>query len=97
MLQLKHYRAQLCDSRLSYEFLPQEEMKLNLLEMGSALEKYGKTMRIKTPFILVFLVSGVKVSLYANGKILTQNVPDMETANGILKTVVKWVNEAMEK
>ncbi len=94
LLQLEHYRGQLCDSRLSYEFIPKEEYRLNLLEIGTALEKMGKQLQIKTPFILVAKVSGVKISFYSSGKFLAQNVPDEETANQVFREFVKWVNQS---
>jgi hypothetical protein len=95
-LQLEHYRAQLCDSRLSYEFIPREEYHLDLLRIGQALEHTGKQLQIKTPFILVVKVQGTKVSFYSTGKVLTQNVPDETTANEIFRTFIGWVN-ASEK
>lgn len=94
LLKLEHYRAQLCDSRLSYEFLPKNEIKLKLVEIGSNLEKNGHQLSIKTPFVLVCKVDGIKVSFYSSGKVLTQNVPDEESANKIFRTFVGWVNKA---
>lgn len=94
-LKLEHYRGQLCDSHLSYEFIPKEEHHLNLLQIGTALEKIGKQLQIKTPFILVSKVNGVKVSFYSTGKILTQNVPDEATANSVFRTFLEWINACM--
>lgn len=91
-LKLAHYRGQLCDSHLSYEFIPRNEYHLDLLKIGAALEKAGKQLQIKTPFILVAKVSGIKVSFYSTGKILTQNVPDQATANAAFNAFVGWVN-----
>ncbi len=91
-LKLEHYRSQLCDSHLSYEFIPREDLHLDLLKIGSALEKSGKQLQIKTPFILVAKANGIKVSFYSTGKILTQNVPDEKTANEAFHTFLGWVN-----
>ena len=93
-LKLEHYRAQLCDSRLSYEFIPCDEYHLDLLRIGAALENAGKQLQIKTPFVLVAKVQGVKVSFYSTGKILTQHVPDEATANRVFRTFVEWVNSS---
>ena len=94
MLRLEHYKTQLCDSRLSYEFIPKEELRLKLLEIGSALEKEGKQLQIRTPFILVAKVNGIKVSFYSNGKVLAQNVPDEETATQVFEEFIGWINHA---
>lgn len=92
MLRAAYFKGQLCDSRLSYEFFPNPYLALPLAQIGNELEDAGWPMRIKTPFVLVFNVSGVRVSLYPSGKILVKNVSVEAEAKKIFKMVLEKLN-----
>lgn len=93
MLRAAYFNGRLCDSRLSYEFFPEPSLKLPLAKLGNELEDAGWPMSIKTPFVLVFNVAGVRVSLFPSGKILVKNVHVESEAQKIFKRVLAELNK----
>ena len=89
MISEKYYRARLCDSNLSYEFYTEPYLSLDLNKLGKELEERGLQLRIRTPFILTFLMEGVDVSLFPSGKILVKNVSVEKKAQNVFKQVIK--------
>ena len=92
MLKKEFFKGQLCDSQLSYEFVPKKEYSLPLRSLGDELEKNGHFVDIKTPFVLVLNIDGAKVSLYSTGKILVKHVNEEKRAETIFHTLVQWAN-----
>ena len=93
MLRAVYFKGQLCDSRLSYEFFSNPPLKLPLAKVGNELEDAGWPLTIKTAFVLVFNVGGVRVSLYPSGKILVKNVSVEADAKKTFKKVIDKLNE----
>ncbi len=92
MLRAKYYKGRLCDSHLSYEFFPTNPLQLPLPKVGKELEEQGLQMKIKTQYVLVFLVEGQQISLYPSGKILVKNVSVEEKANEIFHKIIEKLN-----
>lgn len=74
MMRKKYYQGRLCESNVSYEFFCHPPLKLNLNNLGNQLADEGVLFDIKTAFVLVFHLEGVRVSLYPSGRLLFKNL-----------------------
>jgi ArsR family metal-binding transcriptional regulator len=92
MLNEKFFQGKLCDSNLSYEFFPRTPLRLPLKKVGEEMHANGQTFDIRTEFVLVFPIQGVKVSLYPSGKVLVKNVNEEEKAKGVMKALLTLLN-----
>jgi hypothetical protein len=92
MLQTAFYAGRLCESNLSYEFFPHHPLHLPLLALAREMEKGGRSFDIKTEFVLVFRIKGIKVSLYPSGKILVKNMNVESEAHSIFSAVLSSLN-----
>ncbi len=70
----KYYQGRLCESNVSYEFFCHPNLKLDLLKLGNQLADEGVMFDIKTAFVLVFHLEGVRVSMYPSGRLLFKNL-----------------------
>lgn len=93
MLNEKFFQGKLCDSNLSYEFFPRSPMKLPLKKLGEEMRDVGQVFDIRTEFVLVFPLKGVKVSLYPSGKVLVKNVNEEEKAKDVMKALLTLLNQ----
>ena len=93
MLNEKFFQGKLCDSNLSYEFFPRSPMKLPLKKLGEEMHEAGQVFDIRTEFVLVFPLKGVKVSLYPSGKVLVKNVNEEEKARAVMKALLTLLNQ----
>lgn len=92
MLLKNHYRGELCDSNLSYEFIPLSSLKIPLKKIGMELEKKGFLVEINTPFLVSVRMDGIKISLFSNAKILIKNVSDEKQANSLFEELLEILN-----
>ncbi|MFH0969947.1 MAG: hypothetical protein V1776_00590 [Candidatus Diapherotrites archaeon] len=93
MLHATYYKGRLCDSNLSYEFIPKEETRFPLKKTGNEIKENGHPLDILTEFVLVLRVQGISVSIYPSGKILVKNVPIETEAQTIFLATLKLLNE----
>lgn len=89
----KYYQGRLCESKLSYEFFCQPNLKLNLSKLGNELADQDIMLDIKTPFVLVFHLEGVRVSLYPSGRILFKNLNVEKDAKRLFQRLTQKLGE----
>ena len=92
MLRIPFYRAQLCDSGLSYEFVPAHALELALQKIGEELHAQKLFVEIVTPFIVTLRMEDVKMSLYPSGKILVKHVSAKKEAERRFKRLLSALN-----
>lgn len=92
MLEKRYFKAQLCDSNLSYEFFPNPPLTLTLVDLAEELHDAGVIFDIKTAFVLVFKIDGARVSLYPSGKILVKNISVYTQAQKVFARVLEKMN-----
>ncbi len=61
-----------CRTRAAFEFIPNQGKKLELEPIKDSLADQGIQIEAFTPFVLVFKLNGVAVSLFQNGKLLVK-------------------------
>lgn len=93
MLRIPFYKAQLCDSGLSYEFVPTKTLKLPLAKIGKELQSQPVFMEISTSFIITLKMEDVKMSLYPSGKVLVKHVSSKSEAERRFKRLIGALNK----
>jgi hypothetical protein len=92
MLLQSHYRRELCDSNLSYEFIPLNDQQFELENIGKELEEKNVQVEINTPFMISLRLEGTKISFFLNGKILIKNVSDEKHATRLFEKILEFLN-----
>ncbi|MDP2666435.1 MAG: hypothetical protein Q8P05_02970 [Candidatus Diapherotrites archaeon] len=92
MLRGDFFEARLCDSQLSYEFVPKQSLKLPLFTLGRELKDAGLYVEINTPFIVQVKLQDTKISLYPSGKVFVKHVSEKKQAQTLFRRMVKALN-----
>lgn len=74
MMRKKYYQGRLCESNVSYEYFCHPNLKLKLSSLGNQLADEGVQFDIKTAFVLVFHLGGIRISMYPSGRMLFKNL-----------------------
>jgi len=79
-----------CQSRAAFEFIPNQGKKLELEPIKDSLSGQGIQIEAFTPFVLVFKLNGVAISLFKNGKLLVKE-KQKDLAAETAKTALKLI------
>ncbi len=93
MLELKDYVHQPCKSRLACEFVPKKKHELGLDKIAQTLKSDGVMIETQVPFLLIFKLDGLGVSLFRSGKIIVKDTNDMVTAKQIVQKLIEKIGK----
>jgi ArsR family metal-binding transcriptional regulator len=89
MFDLKDFVSKLCSSRTGYDFLPKQQLTLNLEDIAAFLRKETTFhVEAETPQVLLLEIDSVSTSLFKSGKILVKDIKEEAEAKKIAEKLV---------
>lgn len=91
-IELGNFVGQPCKSRVAYEFIPKNELKLNLEDAAANLRENEVFVEMETPYLLMLKIGGKDVSLFKSGKIIVKNTNEKAVARKIAESLVEKIS-----